>query len=209
MNLPCNPAIAQQREEPVLQPNHIVRAILEHPEVKVRYFPVAGSNTEEVRKSLFANGPVDNFGVRRAASTNWKIEWSWPVRTSSKAGQDREPTPQGDFSKTVCKLNLEVNFPVLDRRQNATSAAREDHQLDKQWEKFLVRLAKHERRHINIALNNYSRVCDAIKRSHRKNPNLTIPQAHAIGKRELNRIRALDRDYDLETGHGKSEGVVF
>lgn len=165
--------------------------------VKISYYPVSGGTLSELRESVAKSGPIDPEGMRRSARVEWDVRWSWPLEVA------QEPTePKARFEKVKCEIEIVVSFPRWVEQDSSR-----DPQLRQQWEAFESALAKHEQRHIELALDSFEEPCKQIRRAYAHDPNLSIRQAHKIGQRELARIRAMDRDYDLKTDHGKTEGA--
>lgn len=170
----------------------LLKKLRQVPGVIVTEYSVTGDTPEKIRQEIQQRGPKDFYGAQVDAYTAWRISWAWPEKGSVN-----------DFLNTTAEYSVEVTVPRWEG--GAVSSA----SLKGAWEAYLVAILKHERRHIDFVLENYSKVAESVREAARKNPELTTKEAHLAANNELARIRALDRSYDESTQHGRTEGAVL
>jgi predicted secreted Zn-dependent protease len=169
-----------------------VQEVTQDSRVEIQWYDVAGETAEELREQLERFGPVDQFGRRRDAYTQWHVRWSWPFN-------GHEPI----FEETDSEYSAVVHLPRwLDKH-----AASED--LQKQWDKFVSAVIQHEFQHILHIKEHHTRIEKRIQRAAQENPHLDSKTANAIARKVVNKIHKLDRLYDKRTESGKLEGVKF
>ena len=158
--------------------------------VAVQYYQVVGKSPSEIFDNLNRLGPVDDLGIRRHALTKWNIRWSWPFNYK---------TPL--FEEVSTRTEVLVLLPQWTGIKNGP--------LAQSWYRYLNELIEHEIGHVAIVAQNYKGVTQKIRAAARTNPKLDFKLANKIAEIELRRIRALDLEYDRQTQHGKTQGVVF
>jgi predicted secreted Zn-dependent protease len=156
--------------------------------LKVFYYDINGGTGDEIRKKLNQLGPKDWRGISRDAHLKWTIGWKWPYDQSGKAL----------FQKTTSNIRFELTFPRITKGP-----------MPNGWLEFLALLAKHEYQHAQHALDHYQQIADKIRKAASNTKKFNYKAANLIGEEVLEQIRRLDREYDIATDHGKTEGISF
>lgn len=162
-----------------------------HPEMRdvtIRYYRVAGESAEEVRRSINASGPRDQFGIPRAAYLAWSIRWRLP---KDAAGSPRLSEPE-------ITTRMELTLP----RWEGVSEG-----MKRRWEVYLEAILAHEDGHIENARSGERRIREALNAAQRAKRLGSERDAVAVAKGVLNELRAFDRQYDRRTANGTKTGV--
>ncbi len=157
----------------------------------ITWYDVRGSTPEEVRQSLIERGPKDEFGKRRFAYAEWSIHWNWKL--------DKNKNVDLSTVTISCEGTL-----VLPRFIPAADAPPE---LRSEWDRYLDRLMRHEEQHLAHPERNAFLIIKRLKAAKAKDGDLSLKRAQKIVQNVIYHIREMDRIYDLETNHGKSEGT--
>ncbi len=182
----------------VVSPTHntgpypLITELAQVPGLTLDQYSVAGSTAKEIRAELDWLGPKDPSGAPRDAYTEWKVSWRWP---------DGERGP--DFSRTQVERKVRITLPRWEGVQYASPGLRA------QWNDYMTALVTHERNHLELVDSGYQEIPQKISDAYKANPELSIAEAHQLAGEVLAKIRAADREYDLSTQHGRSEGVKF
>jgi predicted secreted Zn-dependent protease len=156
-----------------------------------RFYAVTGSSEEELRKSLLEKGPRDDSGVARFAYTDWKVTWKW------KKLADGLIDP--DSVELACVAN--VLLPELD--SNATVSP----ELRSAWDGFIERTRKHELNHVSHVEQRAPEIYKRLRAAAWQSGGLSGKRASEIVSEVVADIKAMDRRYDAETDHGRTEGA--
>lgn len=158
--------------------------------VSQKYFDVHGKTWHEIRASLDENGPVDSAGVRRYASTKWGIRWGW---AAPKHGKVDPRTVRADAT-------VEISMPRLSESEVSSEIRRE-------WNRFAAKMLTHEQNHLAHVAVHANEVEASILASADGRGRINPIAANAAANKIVRKIRRLDERYDLETVHGRNEGV--
>ena len=156
------------------------------PEATIVYYEIGGSTENELRAQLDELGPVDFSGYKGDAVTEWYISWYWPGYGSEDC----------NLSEAEVSYTVKVIFPRW------TPPADAPNNLVIKWFNYTYKLAKHEKGHVDYVVANYQIVLEAIK-------GATCETADAAAETALEPLRAFDLEYDLQTGHGATQGARF
>ncbi len=157
------------------------------PNTTISYYEVAGTDFESIRAQMNLKGPKDPVdGKQVDALSTWNIDWHWP------------PDAQGrcDLSRLTTNFRAMILLPRLTKTESVKQEV-----LDA-WNDYLSHLMQHEANHVRYAYDHVGNLENDIKAS-------TCDFANATGYAALDRIKKFDKDYDLKTGHGKTEDVHF
>ena len=170
---------------PVL-PGMVVRSDEEH-------YTIFGSTAAELRRAMREAGPAEN-GRRWDGYTSWNLRWRF--RYGMRTGFCR-----------ITKVTVEYEPRIVLPRWNAPADA--PAMLRAQWNEFARALRTHEEGHRNIG-------AEAARQILRRIGDVTLPscthmaaEANRVGHRTLDEFRARQRQYDEETGHGRTQGAVW
>ncbi|WED42311.1 DUF922 domain-containing Zn-dependent protease [Legionella cardiaca] len=161
------------------------------------FYSINGITAEELRQQMNSLGPIV-YGAHFDAKTTWHINWQYTWHYNN-------PTQNPCY---LTAANVTVNITMLlPQWLNQDSASPV---LKAKWNTYLIALENHEQEHevngikaaeeIDAALSKISPMptCQALK--------------EAIDKTAsdiLHRHNIWDKQYDLDTTHGKNQGVIF
>ena len=157
------------------------------------YYSVHGHTSEELLKELKTKGPIDALGKRRFAATDWHVRWRWPMDRSDRAKME----------ELSVSCSIEIKLPKWEEFDSA------DARLKNTWSKFIDKLIAHELNHVSFVRELAPKIRSEVVAAKIAKPNLSAGDANEIGYNILGDIRRRDGQYDSETNHGKSEGVVL
>jgi predicted secreted Zn-dependent protease len=156
---------------------------------------VLGDSAEEIRASLDHLGPWDPTGSRRYdAYTRWTLEWHFDSRGSFNACE---------IARVWTTLRVTMTLP----RHGSPSSLPDD--LRNAWTHYLQRLSFHEEGHVRIPSDAAREIETALDRLRRSDCQLLEQDAKRIANAILQRARATDRSYDIQTDYGNSQGARF
>ncbi len=157
----------------------------------ITWYDVSGDSPEEIRTSLTEEGPKDEAGKRRFAYAEWSIHWNWKVDASKNI----------DLSTVTIACSGSLTLP---RYQPGPVASPE---LRAEWERYFERLMQHEEQHLSHPEENAFLILKKLKAAKAQDGELSLRRAQKIVQGVIYQIREMDRAYDRETNHGKSEGI--
>lgn len=150
------------------------------------YYDVAGHDAAAIRAAMDRQRPVDPADHQPYdALTSWRIDWRW----------DGDGRGGCDLATTRVVFSARIVFPRLDPTGVPPAVLAE-------WNRFARGLREHELQHVRHATDRLGEVERALR-------SATCDTANARGEAVLDRIRALDRDFDARTRHGQAEGLRF
>lgn len=156
---------------------------------------VRGDSAEAIRASLDRLGPWDPSGSRRYdAYTRWNLEWHFDSRGSFNACE---------IARVWTTLRVTMTLP----RHGSPSSLPEE--LRNAWTLYLQRLSLHEEGHVRIPSDAAREIETALDRLRRPDCQLLEQDANRIANAILQRARAADRSYDIQTDYGGSQGARF
>jgi predicted secreted Zn-dependent protease len=162
------------------------------PDDVIRHYDIRGTTAAELRAEIARLGPVSD-GVRHQAVTNWRLSWQ-PVTAVS--GQ------RCSISSMNISLSIEIFMP---RWVNEIGAQQG---LSTNWRTFLTGLLNHEHGHKDIALAGADEVRALAKAAAPQSScEAAVAALNAAGKAIVDKTVAKQRQYDLETNHGRNQGV--
>ncbi|MEO8810642.1 MAG: DUF922 domain-containing protein [Rhodanobacter sp.] len=163
-------------------------------DARLVYYDVVGNSAATLRQQLKSNGPLDH-GKRFDAHATWHVTWTY---TYASTGQGCA------FTKLDTSLNGVIELPRWVDPGDAPAS------LKIKWERFLAALRVHEDGHYahGVAARNEIETlgrsfqipgsCSAMAKTFND-------EASAI----VDKYAAMDRQYDHDTDHGKSQGATF
>jgi predicted secreted Zn-dependent protease len=162
------------------------------PDDVIRYYDIRGTTAADLRAEIARLGPVSD-GVRHQAVTNWRLSWQ-PVTAVN--GQ------RCSISSLNISLSIEI---VIPRWMNETGAQQG---LSTNWRTYLTGLLSHEHGHKDIALAGADEVRALVKAAAPQSScEAAVGAINAAGKAIVDKTIANQRRYDLETNHGRDQGV--
>jgi predicted secreted Zn-dependent protease len=155
------------------------------------YYAVYGSTAAALRQSMRESGPASG-GRRWDGYTRWNVRWRF--RYAPEAGTCRVTEVRVEYTSTIV-------MPRWRPPPNASPMLRRD------WDDFVRALRTHEEGHRNIG-------ADAARQVMRRVGSVTAPsceligeRANGVGRQTLEEYRVVQRQYDEETGHGRTQGA--
>jgi predicted secreted Zn-dependent protease len=156
------------------------------PEAKVVFYRIYGTTATELRLEMDEKGPTDYEGYKGDALTAWDFRWKWSGYGTSNC----------NLSKAKTYYDITLTLPYWDPPASA------DPKLVDKWTRYFNVLVMHEKGHIDRALAHYEELLPAIKSS-------TCETAEQDAQQVIENLRSDDHNYDIETGHGSSQGAIF
>ncbi len=158
--------------------------------VDYRFYYVHGENYDELLKDINKKGP-NNYH----AYTKWHVRWRFKYRV----------TREGCFLKNiVVDKSVTVDFPRWKVPRNVNRA------LYDEWTRYTRALMKHELEHVDYAKKTQLQIETML------HDLPVIKKCDALGKlanRKANQILEknikLEKKFDEETDHGRTEGARF
>jgi predicted secreted Zn-dependent protease len=149
---------------------------------------VSGESSQQIFDALRASGPRDSKLISRDAYTYWHLSWKW--------GTTEEEII--DLNNVSILLTVKILIPELHTNQKS---------LALQWQAYESPLIRHEMRHHSFAVEGAQILKQRLSQEYAAKSVLPVARAREIAEEVLWQIRAKDEEYDLQTDHGKSEGV--
>lgn len=156
-----------------------------------RFYAVAGTTVGEIKDSLLERGPRDGLGAARFAYTDWKVKWKWQRLADGSINPD----------SVELACIAEILLPYLE-----PNAAVEP-ELRAGWGDFVERTRQHELNHVAHLTQRAPEIYQRLRAAAQHSGTLSSKRAEAIVSEVIAEIRALDRRYDAETDHGRTEGA--
>lgn len=158
--------------------------------VQTRYYPVHGTQLQELYDSMQRNGP----GGRFLAQTEWNIMWNY--RWLESAGQ--------------CRLNgtsVEVEISML--MPQAQQARQFTPELKQSWDRFYDALLRHEHHHRDYGIMAARELEQSLSRQPARPCSGFDNDLSRLARDIIERYERLEKAYDRLTDHGINEGVVL
>ena len=158
------------------------------------YYAVTGNSVREIISSLARSGPAGQLGSMHA-STQWKVDWHYRTETSANG--------------CVCSsFTTDVTITtLLPRWLPSTNASVEVRQA---WRSYINALTDHENGHAGFAVQavaEMKRRVDAIGEV--ASCSALAQQLDQIGNEVLEEHRKKEKDYDIQTRHGATQGAFL
>lgn len=154
-------------------------------------YEVSGDSLEALRVSMRERGPVDENGVRRYASTEWKVRWQW----------ERDEKGRVFPESVTLKCDVVIMLPRLSESSGASE------QTKTSWNDLIAKIKEHELQHARHIQTTAPRIQKRIRAQHKRDGFVSVEAANKIAQKVVQEARDLDRTYDSETEHGKREGI--
>ena len=167
-------------------------------EVKESEYVITGSTVDELREAMRGQALEDDSGARQGtlqALTSWYVTWLFAYE-------------EGSNGCHLTGVDVSVDVNMLMPRWDPPATAPAD--LVGRWRYFSAALLRHEHVHAQNGFDTAAEVAAALaeiqpRRTCRGLEKAANAAAEAITKAGAER----DHVYDLETGHGVSEGASF
>jgi predicted secreted Zn-dependent protease len=160
---------------------------------QVQYYDIEGSSLAELREQIRRLGPKSG-AESEDAQTIWDLEWTY----------DAAPGPGGCVMRNVrVTLTLTVTLPRWAPPRDVPAAVLQG------WQTYLQHLKLHESGHQAIAQRNARDLMAALMGMRATGCDELSRQASQTGERIVAEGRAKNRQYDVDTKHGQTQGVVL
>jgi predicted secreted Zn-dependent protease len=162
-------------------------------DVRVEYYDVSGSTPRELRESMIRHGPRD--GERPVYGYHsWNVRWRFSYAPEN--GRCR-------MTDVFVEVTSVTQLPRW--RPERTASAR----LVAEWEAFVERLRAHEDGHRDLGLEAAAQVRGTLLELEAPRCTGMSAAANAAAHRVLDHYRELNRQYDVETRNGRTQGAVW
>ena len=158
--------------------------------VEQRHYTAELRNGASLLAALNRASPIRERGRIFHGYTRWFVEWRFHWRDGADGCE---------ISQVSTALRVTVTLPRL-RTNDADATAR--------FETYVAALETHEMGHVQVA-RDAARDIDAGLRTLPPSPTCGALEqaANALGHRRLEAARAVERRYDRDTGHGRTQGA--
>jgi predicted secreted Zn-dependent protease len=156
-----------------------------------RHYAITGSSVAELADAMRRLGPRES-GTPADALTEWDLESSY-----------REGTTPGNCAlrEVRVRLTVTVTLPRWDPPGDAPA------RLIASWRRFLEHVTIHEAGHRAIAEQSAHDLAAALTALRGRVCDDVFDEAGRTATRVVERGRAKNRAYDVETAHGQTQGV--
>ena len=179
--IPRYPTPAQGRASPTPTTEAI-----DIPNARMNYYKIEGNSATDLRTQMNSLGPTDAQGAHADAFTDWYVSWGWPGYG----------TAQCDLTQVRLSYAITVTFPSWQ------IPAQVEPELVDHWRGYTLRLALHEKGHVDNVVKNQRSLRQAIEQA-------TCDTAEAAARQTLDHLRDFDANYDKKTKHGATQGATF
>ncbi len=153
--------------------------------VDIEWYDVSGRDVVSLRESVRAAAPRNDDGEPTLGRTQWNATWTWKG--------EGEPCH-------VERVDVDVSLLVWLPRWSPGAGT--DAGMIARWRAYLDALVLHERGHLELLMPQLAQL-DHILRA------APCEDVDAVGAIALDAIRALNREYDAYTGHGRAQGARY
>jgi predicted secreted Zn-dependent protease len=180
------------REPESQQNNNILPPLVTE---KYDYYTVGGCREKDLQCDLKQKCLTWKDGKKYDSITHWKMKWDY----------GRERTPQACAADSF-RVTVDVIYylPKWARLGDAPQ------QLVDKWDDYMNSLLTHETGHRDLAIEAAADLTRAVAELP---PAATCAeldrQVQALGRERMNRLKVDEKEYDVATNHGKSQGAVF
>jgi len=159
------------------------------------YYDIEGRTAAELRQQMNIYGVAWTNGNIYNAYTGWNVKWNYRYRVTDH---------KCSFSSVTTTLNVEFRLPRWTDYAGGSSA------LKKKWDDYMESLRQHENGHKDLGI----KAAIEIERSIAElKPAQTCDDlaetANALGRRVISEYAPKEREYDVQTNFGETQGAVF
>jgi predicted secreted Zn-dependent protease len=157
------------------------------------YYAVTGATVREIRRSMNASRPWRNRETVDAA-TNWRVEWKFAMESSGVGCRITDVNTVTTIATTLPRYVPPTNVPP---------------EVVQYWVKYFGALARHEAIHAEMAKAAGLEIQTSLGAHSGLDCIILRLQADAAANSILNRRRREERDLDVRTQHGATDGARF
>ncbi len=159
------------------------------------YYEVCGCCEADVKHSLKQKCISWNDGKKYDAVTSWKMKWDYG------RNQDGQACTADSFTVTV---DITYRLPKWAKSADAPQ------QLADKWETYEKNLTMHESGHRDRAVDAAAELTKAVAEL---SPSRTCAEldryVKALASAEMKKLDYDQKQYDIDTAHGATQGAVF
>lgn len=161
------------------------------------FYPIKGETAQDLRNQMDELGPSlkeDHFDAQTTWYITWKYNWQAP-------NSSQDPCKLTDVQVLV---SINILFPQWTNQNSGSSP------LQAKWSKYLTALEKHEQEHENNGMEAAQEIEAALLgiTSMPSCPELQT-KVDSTAKSILKQHHIWDKQFDIDTNHGKKDGAVF
>ena len=159
-----------------------------------KYYEINTGMASQLLSNLNSASPVKQDGKTFHGYTEYLIKWNFYWKTTNGKCQ---------ISKVSTKVNLTITLPKMVNK-NA------ENKLKLIWSKWYPALVMHENGHAKLAVKIAREIETSIKRLPAySNCNDLESLANATGYKLMEKLKRLNKEYDINTNHGETEGAAL
>ncbi len=161
------------------------------------FYPINGSTGDELRKEMNDSGPnID--GEHFDAQTTWHIDWHYTWHYDNPS---QNPCYLTASNVTVTITTL---FPQWLNQSDAPAY------LSNKWNTYMTALQNHEKGHEINGIAAATEIENALSKMKSMPDCKTLKtKIAATAKEILLQHNIWDKQYDIDTNHGKNQGAIF
>jgi len=155
----------------------------------VAYYDITANTLAEVRSALANEGPTSQ-GRRWAATTSWRMQWSYQSR-------------RGDTGCEISHAHAQVTTTITFPRWSPSGPP--DSALAVWWNQFNAGLGEHERGHAQLAVKTAGQLVKELDGMSGGQCDALGERASQLGRRLNSAMQTLQIEYDQTTRHGATQ----
>ncbi len=162
---------------------------------KYDYYEICGCCEKDLQCELTQKCIRSNDGKKYDSTTDWKLKWDYGHR------RDRGACVADSFTVIV---DITYHLPKWTQTKNAPQS------LVNKWEKYVKNLAMHEKRHHDIAVESAKELMQAVGELPPAETCRELDRnVQRLTRERMNKLIEDQKEYDIATNHGATEGAVF
>lgn len=160
-------------------------------EVKYRYYTAQGDDNKTLREVLNSVTPITENNRRYHGYTKWYVKWRYRWHK------------QADGRCKITSVNTSITGDILlPKLENANA------QQTERFNRYIAALREHELGHYNLGKEAGIKIDDYISTMPEMSSCAELEQtANDFGYQTLDEYRAIEKQYDADTQHGKTQGA--
>jgi predicted secreted Zn-dependent protease len=157
------------------------------------FYQIEGASARELHRAMVERGPALH-GVALYASNEWRVDWE--VRNANPGRRSCRPD-----ARVV--LFLRTVLPRWDPPTDAPDS------LVRAWRRFEAAVLIHENGHRDLGVRAGKAVWSALRNALRAGCSVSSEDLTQAAATALQRYHELSQQYDVDTEHGRTQGVVW
>ncbi len=160
-----------------------------------QYYDVSGATPDQIRAEMNQNGTKWDDGRTYDSVTTWNLKWTYDYDCSNHTCR------AGGF-----KTNVDITFRFPKWIQPADASQ----DLIAKWDTYMQHLITHENGHRDMAVAAAEQLCrDVQTLPLAESPEALDKEIQALASNEMDRLNTDEKQYDVTTIHGTTQGAVF